>query len=135
MNTLELLMQGFKVCMEPMNLLMCMGGGILGVFVGALPGLGSVAGTALLLPLTYTMNSTAAIIMLAAIYYGNMFGGAISAILINIPGDAPAVMTAIDGYTMTKKGRAGTALFTAFIARGIGGLVGRCWAACSLRWD
>lgn len=124
MNTLELLMQGFKVCMEPMNLLTCMGGGILGVFVGALPGLGSVAGTALLLPLTYTMNPTAAIIMLAAIYYGNMFGGAISAILINIPGDAPAVMTAIDGYAMTKKGRAGTALFTAFIASGIGGLVG-----------
>lgn len=124
MNTFQLLAQGLAVCMQPANLLFCAGGGILGVIVGALPGLGSVAGTALLLPLTYSMNPTAAIIMLAAIYYGNMFGGAISAILINIPGDAPAVMTAIDGYKLTQKGRAGQALFTAFIASGIGGMVG-----------
>ena len=124
MNTFELLMQGMVICLQPANLFFCFAGGILGVIVGALPGLGSVAGTALLLPLTYTMNPTAAIIMLAAIYYGNMFGGAISAILINIPGDAPAVMTAIDGYKMTQKGRAGQALFTAFISSGIGGMIG-----------
>ncbi len=124
MNTFELLLQGLLTCLEPMNLLFCAAGGVLGIIVGALPGLGSVAGTALLLPLTYTMEPTAAIIMLAAIYYGNMFGGAISAILINIPGDAPAVMTAIDGYPMTKKGKAGQALFTAFVASGIGGFIG-----------
>ena len=115
---------GLLNCLEPFNLLMCALGGVLGVIVGALPGLGSVAGTALLLPITYSMNPTAAIIMLAAIYYGNMFGGAISAILINIPGDAPAVMTALDGYQMTKKNRAGQALFTAFVSSAIGGMVG-----------
>lgn len=124
MNTFQMLLQGFSVCLQPANLLFCAAGGIMGVIVGALPGLGSVAGTALLLPLTYSMNPTAAIIMLAAIYYGNMFGGAISAILINIPGDAPAVMTAIDGYQMTRRGRAGQALFTAFVASGIGGMIG-----------
>ena len=124
MSNLMHLLQGLSVCLQPMNLLYALAGGVLGVIVGALPGLGSVAGTALLLPLTYTMNPTAAIIMLAAIYYGNMFGGAISAILINIPGDAPAVMTALDGYAMTRQGRAGQALFTAFLSSFIGGLIG-----------
>ena len=117
-------MNGFGTVFQPMNLVYCVAGGALGVIVGALPGLGSVAGTALLLPLTYTMDPTAAIIMLAAIYYGNMFGGSISAILINIPGDAPCVMTALDGYKITQKGHAGRALFAAFISSGIGGLIG-----------
>lgn len=124
MSTWHLLLQGFSTCLQPMNLLYCFAGGCMGVAVGALPGLGSIAGTALLLPLIYSMNPTAAMIMLAALYYGNMFGGAISAILINIPGDAPAVMTALDGYRMTQKGRGGQALFTAFIASGIGGFIG-----------
>lgn len=124
MNTWNLLLQGFITCLQPINLIYCFAGGCMGVVVGALPGLGSIAGTALLLPLIYSMNPTAALIMLAALYYGNMFGGAISAILINIPGDAPAVMTALDGYPMTKKGLAGQALFTAFVASGIGGFIG-----------
>ena len=80
MSNFLLLLQGLATCLEPINILYALFGGIMGIIVGALPGLGSVAGTALLLPLTYSMNPTGAIIMLAAIYYGNMFGGAISAI-------------------------------------------------------
>jgi putative tricarboxylic transport membrane protein len=131
METLELLMSGFKVAMQPMYLLICAFGGILGIIVGAMPGLGSVVGVALLLPLTYNMNPTAAIIMLAALYYGNMFGGAISSILINIPGDAPAVMAALDGYPMAKKGRGGQALFITFVVSFVGGFIGAIILAMS----
>ena len=124
MENLQLLMQGFSIALTPENIIYCIGGGIIGIIVGALPGLGSVAGVALLLPLTFKMNPTTAIISLAALYYGNMFGGAISAILLNIPGDAPAVMTTLDGYSMAKKGRAGQALNISFYSSFIGGLVG-----------
>ena len=96
----------------------------MGIIVGALPGLGCVAGASLLLPLTFKMNPTTAIITLASMYYGTMFGGAISAILINIPGDAPAVMTAQDGYPMARNGQPGKALFTAFFSSTLGGLAG-----------
>lgn len=130
METLQYLIAGFGTCLQPMNLLFCILGGCMGVIVGALPGLGSVAGTALLLPITYSMNPTAAVIMLAAVYYGNMFGGAISAILINIPGDAPAVMTALDGHKLTQNGKAGKALFTAFLSSFIGGLIGAVMLTC-----
>ncbi len=130
METLKYMLAGLAICLQPYNLICCILGGVLGVIVGALPGLGSVAGTAILLPLTYSMNPTAAIIMLAAVYYGNMFGGAISAILINIPGDAPAVMTALDGYKMTQNGKAGKALFTAFVSSFLGGLIGGLLLVC-----
>lgn len=118
------LLLGFGQALQPVNILFAFLGGLMGVIVGALPGLGSVAGVALLLPLTFKMNPTTAIIMLAALYYGNMFGGSISAILINIPGDSPAVMTALDGNQLAKQGRAGQALFMAFAASFCGGLIG-----------
>ncbi|MDK2882597.1 MAG: putative tricarboxylic transport rane protein, partial [Bacillota bacterium] len=118
------LLLGFGQALQPVNILFAFLGGLMGVIVGALPGLGSVAGIALLLPLTFKMNPATAIIMLAALYYGNMFGGSISAILINIPGDSPAVMTALDGNQLAKQGRAGQALFMAFAASFCGGLIG-----------
>lgn len=99
----------------------------MGLIVGAMPGIGSLAGVALLLPLTYKFNPTTAIIMLGALYYSNMYGGSFSAILLNIPGDSPAVCTALDGYPMAKnKNRPGQALFTANMASFIGGTIGIC---------
>lgn len=124
MEILNYLLLGFGTALQPANLIFAFLGGIMGVIVGALPGLGSVAGVALLLPLTFKMNPTTAVIMLAALYYGNMFGGSISAILINIPGDSPAVMTALDGNQLAKQGKAGQALFMAFGASFCGGLMG-----------
>lgn len=123
-NNISLLLGGLQTAISPYNLLFCVIGGILGIFVGAMPGIGAVAGCSLLLPITYKMNPTAAIIMLAGIYYGNMFGGAYSAILLNIPGDSPAVCTALEGYPMTKRGHGGKALYTANFSSFIGGTIG-----------
>ena len=125
MDNFIMLMHGFQVVFTFENLAACVLGAILGLIVGAMPGIGSLAGVALLLPLTYAFNPTTAIIMLGALYYSNMYGGAFSAILLNIPGDSPAVMTAVDGYPMaTKRGRPGQALFTANLASCIGGTIG-----------
>lgn len=124
LENFSMLLGGLATALTPYNLLACVIGGILGIFVGALPGIGAVAGCSLLLPITYKMDPTAAIIMLAGIYYGNMFGGAYSAILLNIPGDSPAVMTAVEGYPLTKRGQAGRALFTANFSSFIGGTIG-----------
>ena len=118
------LLAGFQVLFSPENLGACALGAVLGLIVGAMPGLGSLAGVALLLPLTYKFNPTTAIIMLGALYYSNMYGGAFSAILLNIPGDSPAITTALDGYPMAKKGRPGQALMTANLASFIGGTIG-----------
>lgn len=124
MTTFELLLEGFKIALGFNNLFAAAIGAFLGIIVGAMPGIGSLAGVALLLPLTFKFNPITGIIMLAAIYYANMYGGSFSAILINIPGDAPAVMTALDGYPLTKKGKPGKALFTANISSFIGGTIG-----------
>lgn len=124
MNNFAALLQGFSVAALPINLLAALAGGIMGIVVGAMPGIGSLAGCSLLLPLTFHMNPTTGIIMLAGIYYGNMYGGAFSAILLNIPGDSPAVCTAMDGYPMTRKGKAGKALMAANLASFIGGTIG-----------
>lgn len=125
MQNLQNLLMGFAVVLSMQNVLVTLLGAVLGLIVGAMPGIGSLAGVALLLPLTYKFNSTTAIIMLGALYYSNMYGGAFSAILLNIPGDSPAVMTALDGYPMaTKKNRPGQALFTANMSSFIGGLIG-----------
>ena len=110
MENLIFLFQGFMVALQPINIGAAMLGAVLGIIVGAMPGIGSLAGVALLLPLTYKFDPTTAIIMLGALYYSNMFGGAYSAILINIPGDGPAVMTSLDGFPMAQKGRPGQAL-------------------------
>ncbi|MBS8225182.1 tripartite tricarboxylate transporter permease [Vannielia litorea] len=124
MDTLIALQNGFATSLSLGNLSAALIGAALGIIVGAIPGLGSVTGIALLLPLTFGMDPTTAVILLAALYYGCMFGGAYSAILLNIPGDAPAVMTALDGYPMAKRGEGGQALFAANLASFIGGTVG-----------
>lgn len=118
------LINGFSVVLDPQNLGACCLGAVLGLIVGAMPGLGSLAGVALLLPLTYKFNPTTAIIMLGALYYSNMYGGSFSAILLNIPGDSPAITTALDGYPMAKKGRPGQALMAANTASFLGGTIG-----------
>ncbi len=124
MQNFDLLMQGFSTAFSLSNLTVAVIGAFLGLIVGAMPGIGAVTGVSLLLPLTFKMNPTTAIIMLAALYYGNMYGGAYSAILLNIPGDSPAVMTALDGYPLSKKGAAGKALFAANSASFFGGTIG-----------
>jgi putative tricarboxylic transport membrane protein len=121
---LENLLLGFSVSLSLTNLFYCFVGVGLGVIVGVLPGLGSAATIAMLLPITYYLEATPAIIMLAGIWYGSMFGGAVTAILLNIPGQSTAVMTALDGYPMARQGRAGLALGTSVFASFFGGLVG-----------
>ncbi|MDY0290059.1 MAG: tripartite tricarboxylate transporter permease [Sphaerochaeta sp.] len=125
MENFTMLLEGFTVVLTVQNVLVVLLGAVLGLIVGAMPGIGSLAGVALLLPLTYKFNPTTAIIMLGSLYYANMYGGAFSAILLNIPGDSPAVMTALDGYPMaTKRNRPGQALFTSNMSSFIGGLIG-----------
>jgi putative tricarboxylic transport membrane protein len=125
MENMAMLLSGFRTISTLNNIAACFSGAVLGLIIGAMPGIGSLAGCALLLPLTYKFNPTTAIIMLGSLYYSNMYGGAYSAILLNIPGDSPAVITAIDGYPMaTKRGRPGQALFTANLSSFVGGTVG-----------
>lgn len=120
MNALANLGLGFSVALEPTNLLFCFIGVFVGTFIGVLPGLGPIATIALLLPLTFKMAPATAIIMLAGIYYGAMYGGSTTSILVNIPGEAASVVTCLDGYQMARQGRAGPALgisaFGSFIA-------------------
>ncbi len=124
MSTFELLMDGFATAITLQNFLVASLGALIGMIVGALPGIGSLAGVALLLPLTFSFNPVTGLIMLSAVYYSNMYGGSYSAILLNIPGDSPAVMTALDGYPLAKKGKPGKALFTSNISSFIGGTIG-----------
>ena len=124
MDILSGLMQGFAVALQPMNLLWCLLGVILGTLVGIMPGLGSPATIAMLLPLTFQMNPSSALIMLAGIYYGTKYGGSTTSILLNVPGEAASVATCIDGHQMARKGRAGAALGIAAIASFIAGTVG-----------
>jgi putative tricarboxylic transport membrane protein len=109
-SAFEGLLYGLEVAMEPQYLLAALIGALAGTLLGILPGIGPLAGAAILLPLTFTMPPTASLIVIAAIYYGVAYGGSTTAILLNIPGEASSVVTAIDGYEMTKKGRAGPAL-------------------------
>jgi putative tricarboxylic transport membrane protein len=117
------LMQGFGVAMTPFNLMLMFVGVVLGVIIGVLPGLGGANGVAILLPLTFTMPPTSAIIMLSCIYWGALFGGAITSILFNIPGEPWSVATTFDGFPLAQKGRAGTALTAAFTSSFIGALI------------
>src|SRR4029077_9583311 len=107
MEALGLLMHGFAVLLTWKTLLLMMLGLVLGIFVGVLPGLGGPNGVAILLPLTFTMDPTSAIVMLSCIYWGALFGGAITSILFNIPGEAWSVATTFAGYPMAPQGRAG----------------------------
>jgi putative tricarboxylic transport membrane protein len=111
---------GFSVVAQPMNLVLCFVGVVLGTLIGVLPGLGPGPTISLLLPLTYYLNPVASIIMVAGIYYGAKYGGSTTSILLNIPGEVDSVVTCLDGYQMARQGRAGPALgisaFGSFIA-------------------
>jgi putative tricarboxylic transport membrane protein len=123
MTELSALFHGFSVILTPMNLLLMFVGITLGVLIGVLPGLGGANGVAILLPLTFTMSPTSAIIMLSCIYWGALFGGAITSVLFNIPGEPWSVATTFDGYPMAQQGRAGAALTAAFTSSFIGAFV------------
>lgn len=124
MDLLLNLLGGFSTAVSPVNLLYVLIGVVLGTIIGALPGFGPATAIAMLLPLTFTLEPETAIILLAGIYYGGMYGGRIPAILLNMPGDAPSVVTTFDGYPLAQQGRAGPALTIAAFASFIGGLVG-----------
>jgi putative tricarboxylic transport membrane protein len=117
------LLQGFSVALTPFNLMLMAVGILLGVIIGVLPGLGGANGVAILLPLTFTMPPTSAIIMLSCIYWGALFGGAITSILFNIPGEPWSVATTFDGHPMAQQGRADEALTAAFTSSFVGALV------------
>src|SRR6188474_692537 len=124
MDVLSGLLQGFQVALTAQNLLMCVVGVVLGTVIGVLPGLGPPATIAMLLPLTFKLEPTGAMIMLAGIYYGAKYGGSTTSILLNVPGESSSVVTCLDGYKMARKGRAGAALGIAAIASFIAGTVG-----------
>src|SRR6267143_1233231 len=123
MEAFGLLIYGFSVLLTWKTLALMMVGLVLGIFVGVLPGLGGPNGVAILLPLTFTMDPTSAIVMLSCIYWGALFGGAITSILFNIPGEAWSVATTFDGYPMAQQGKAAEALTAAFTSSFIGSLV------------
>lgn len=123
MDSLSLLLGGFATALQPVNLLFALAGCLLGTLIGILPGIGPVAGSALLLPVTFGLPPTASIIMLAAIYYGAMYGGTLTSVLVNVPGEAASAITCIDGYEMARRGRAGPALTIAALGSFIGGIV------------
>jgi putative tricarboxylic transport membrane protein len=124
MSAIDGLLLGFAEATTVQNLLLILLGSFLGTWIGMLPGLGPAAGIAILLPFTYDMNPASALMMLSGIYFGAQYGGSISSILINTPGDASSVMTALDGYPMAKKGRGGAALLISAISSLVGGTLG-----------
>jgi putative tricarboxylic transport membrane protein len=121
MNSLEGLIYGLGIAMTPANLLAAFAGAFAGTAIGVLPGLGPVAGVALILPLTFSLDPTAGLIMMAGIFYGSMYGGSTTAILLNIPGESASVVTAIDGYQLSRKGRAGATLTIVAVGSFVGG--------------
>jgi putative tricarboxylic transport membrane protein len=123
MDTLASLSHGFAIALQPLNLFYCFMGSLMGTLVGVLPGLGPVASIALLLPATFHLNPVSAMIMLAGICYGAMYGGSTTSIMLNIPGEAASVITCLDGYMMARKGRAGPALGISALGSFIAGTV------------
>ena len=123
MEFLDLLMLGFSEALTPTNLGFCLLGALLGTLIGVLPGIGPTATIAVLLPITFYLPPLAGIIMLAGIYYGAQYGGSTTAILVNLPGEASSVVTAIDGYQMAQKGKAGSALAVAALGSFFAGTV------------
>lgn len=121
METFYSLMGGFAVALSPANLAFALIGSIVGTAVGVLPGIGPIAGIAILLPLTFKLDPTGAIIMLSAIYYGAMYGGTITSVLMNVPGEGASAVTCIDGHQMALNGRGGAALAIAAIGSFVGG--------------
>ena len=139
MDFLGNLALGFSVALTPFNLMMAVAGVVVGILIGALPGVGPASGVALLLPLTFGMDPTSGIIMLAALYAGSMYGGTITAVLINTPGEAASVVTCIDGHQMALQGRAGPALgvaaFGSFIAGTFGVVLLMLVSPALARWS
>ncbi len=123
MNGFLGLLQGLQTALTLENLLACFGGAVIGTVIGVLPGLGPVATIAILLPITYYLDPTTALIMLSGIYYGAQYGGSTTAILVNLPGEASSVVTCLDGYQMARQGRAGKALAIAAIGSFFAGCV------------
>src|SRR5690606_9693984 len=131
MESLEYLMKGFLVAFQWHNLLFAFAGVLIGTAVGVLPGIGPMSGVALLIPITATMTggmppehaATSAIILLAGIYYGAMYGGSTTSILLNTPGESSSVVTTLDGYQMARQGKAGSALAIAAIGSFVAGLI------------
>ena len=123
MSNLESLLQGFASALTLTNLMFGLAGTILGTLVGVLPGIGPALAIALLLPITYSINPASALIMFAAIYYGAMYGGSTTSILLNTPGESGSVITALEGHQMAKRGRAGAALATAAIGSFVAGTI------------
>src|ERR1051326_3860542 len=122
MDTIANLSHGFLIALSPSNLLFALIGTGLGMVVGVLPGLGPAAATALLLPLTLSLDLTGSIIMLSAIYYGSQFGGTITSVLLNVPGEASSAITCLDGHPMAKQGLAGSALTVGAVGSAFAGI-------------
>ena len=122
MDLIASLVQGFSVSLAPLNVFYCLIGVAVGTAIGVLPGLGPTATISLLLPITYRMDAVSAIIMLSGIFYGAMYGGSITSILVKIPGEAASIVTCIDGYEMARRGRAGPALGIAAFGSLIAGI-------------
>src|SRR5215210_5128991 len=123
MDILSNLALGFGTALEPVNILYCFIGVLLGTLIGVLPGIGPTATIAMLLPITFALSPASSLIMLAGIYYGAQYGGSTTSILINLPGEASSAVTAADGYRMARNGRAGAALSTAAIGSFFAGTV------------
>src|SRR4051795_4182776 len=115
---------GFETALSPWNLLYCFIGCLLGTAIGVLPGIGPVPTIAMLLPITYSLSPTTALIMLAGIYYGAQYGGSTTSILVNLPGESSSVVTCLDGYQMARRGRAGAALTISALGSFFAGCVG-----------
>ncbi|MBM4442177.1 MAG: tripartite tricarboxylate transporter permease [Candidatus Rokubacteria bacterium] len=134
MGPIEGLLYGFGIAFTPVNLFACFVGVLVGTVVGVLPGIGPVGAMALLLPSTYALDPATALIMLAGIYYGAMYGGSTTAILVNVPGEAGSVVTLLDGYQMTRRGRAGAALAIAAVGSFVAGTLGVVGVMLAAGW-
>lgn len=126
MDLVTNVLYGFQVALQPNNLFCCFIGALLGTLVGVLPGIGPIGAMAILLPVTFSMSPTAAIIMYAGIYYGCQYGGSTTSILLNIPGESTSIITCLDGYQMARNGRAGPALSIAAIGSFAAGTIATC---------
>ncbi|HEV7436002.1 MAG TPA: tripartite tricarboxylate transporter permease, partial [Pseudorhizobium sp.] len=118
------LLLGFSTALMPENLIACFVGVFLGTAIGVIPGIGAMAAIALLLPLTFSLDPTTGIVMLAGVYYGAEYGGSTASILLNLPGTPSNAITCLDGYPMAQQGRAGVALFITTVASFVGGSIG-----------
>lgn len=124
MTTLEGLLYGLTVALQPDILIYCVLGVVMGTFIGVLPGIGAMAAISLLLPITYYITPEAALIMLGGVYYGAQYGGAVASILLRLPGTPQSAVTSLDGYPMARQGRAGVALFASMVASFCGSIIG-----------